>query len=146
MPLATRPNQTYEIVLSTDADLPKDKQPVFIFRYVSIEEWEEIASLDTAFDVATDPKIMIDLAFRAIKKTLCDWRNMKKVSGEVIPYKPEKLKTMVTLQEAVELMQAAVAQKPALEDKKKLDLPSDSGTAESVKDAKGPASAETNQQ
>lgn len=146
MPLATRPNQTYEIVLSTDAGLPKEKQPVFIFRFLSIEEWEEIAKLDTAFEVSVDPVTMIDMAFQAIEKTLCGWRNMKKASGDEIPYDPKKLKSMVTLQEATELMQAAVAQRPSLEDKKKFDLQSGSDTEESVKAAKEPASAETNQQ
>ena len=113
---------------------------------MSIKDWEEIAKLDTAFDVAVDSLTMIDLAFQAIEKTLCGWRNMKKASGEEIPYEPKKLKSMVTLQEATELMQAAVAQRPSLEDKKKFDLPSDLGTAESAKDVKEPASAQTSQQ
>jgi len=136
MPLATRPNQRYEIVLSTDADLPKEKRPVFVFRYLNIIEWEEIAKLNDKFESAINATEMIDLAFEVIKKTLCGWRNMKTPSGEEIPYRTEELKSMVSLQEATELMQAAVAQRPAVEDKKKLDSPSDLDTAGSAKDAK----------
>jgi len=121
MPLATRPNATYKIVLSTDRDLPKEKQPVFVFRYLSILEWEGIAQLNDKFEEAGSGVEMINLAFQVIEKTLCGWQNMKTASGKEIPYKPKKLKSMVTLQEATDLMQAAVSQAPSLEDKKKLD-------------------------
>ena len=39
MPLATNPNRKFEIVLKSDMSLPKEKQPVFIFRYLSVDEW-----------------------------------------------------------------------------------------------------------
>lgn len=146
MPLATRPNQKYEVVLSTDVDLPKEKQPVFIFRYLSIKKWEEIANLDTAFEVAADPVMMVDIAFQAIEKTLCGWRNMRTPAGEEIPYNPKELKAMVSMLEIIELMQAAVAQRPSLEDKKKFDLQSDSDTAESARPAKDSKNAGTGQQ
>ena len=133
MPLATHPNATYKIVLSTDAHLPKDKQPIFIFRYLSVIDWEEIAKLNDKFETAANSIEMIDLAFQVIKSTLCDWRNMKTKSGKAISFNPKKLKSMVTLQEATELMQAAVAQRPSFEDKKKFDLQSDSSTERSAK-------------
>ncbi len=135
MPLATRPNATYELVLSTDAHLPKDKQPMFIFRYLNIIEWEEIAVLNDKFESSVNTREMINSAFQVIKKTLCDWRNMKTVSGEEIPYNPEKLKSMVTLQETTELMQAAVSQTPTVEDKKKSDSRSTSSMGKSAKGA-----------
>ena len=136
MPLATRPNVTYEIVLSTDKHLPKDKQPVFVFRYLDIIAWEEIAKLNDKFERSNNTVEMINLAFQVIENTLCDWRNMKTVGDKNIPYNPKKLKSMVTLHEATELMQAAVSQTPSIEGKKKLDSPSDSNTAKSAKDAK----------
>lgn len=136
MPLATRPNATYEIVLSTDAHLPKNKQPVFVFRYLSIIEWEDIAKLNDKFESAGNAAEMIDLAFAVIKKSLNGWRNMKMVSGTQIPFNIKKLKSMLSLQETTELMQAAVAQRPSFEDKKKFDSPSASNTAKSAKTAK----------
>lgn len=136
MPLATRPNATYEIVLSTDKHLPEDKRPVFIFRFISTIEWEQIADLSDEFDAATDTKQMTKLAFKVIEKVLCGWRNMTPPDGKEIPFNLKKLRGMITLQEAIELMQAAVSQRPSSEDKKKFDSPSDSSTAESAKPAK----------
>jgi len=57
--------------------------------------------------------------------------------GEDIAFNPEKLRSMVTLQEATELMMAAVAQRPTVEDKKKLPSQSGLDMAKSVKDVKG---------
>lgn len=136
MPLATNPNATYELVLSTDAELPKEKQPVFIFRYLNITEWEKIAKLNDEFETSTEASQMIDLAFKVIEKTLCGWRNMKPPSGNEINFNFKKLKDMVTLAEATELMQAAVSQRPTVADKKKLDSQSESNTDKSVKTVK----------
>lgn len=136
MPLATHPDAIYEVVLSTDKHLPKDKQPVFVFRYLSVMEWQEIAKLNDKFEGTTNADEMIDLAFQVIKKTLRSWRNMTTAKGRKIPYDPEKLKTMVTLQEATELMMAAVSQRPSLESKKKLESPSRSGSGKRAKNVK----------
>lgn len=136
MPLATRPNETYEIVLSTDSGLPKDERPVFIFRYLSTLDWEQIAGLNDRFEAATESKEMMKLVFEVIEKTLCGWRNMAPPGGKEIPFALNKLRGMVTLEEANELMQAAVSQRPNVEDKKKLDSPSESSTAGSAKSAK----------
>ena len=135
-PLATRPNATYEVVLSTDVDLPKAKRPVFVFRYVSLLEWEEIAKFDDEFQKATDANKMIELALKVIGLTLCNWRNMKMPDGKVVPYNQKKLKSLVSMKETTELMMAAVSQRPSEEDKKKLDLPSDSSSAKSAETAK----------
>jgi len=137
MPLATRPNQTYEIVLSTDSEQPKGKEPAFVFRYMSTLEWEEIAELNDRFEKTADSRKMLDLAFAVIRKTLCGWRNMIKPNGKEIPFALNKLKSMVSLGEAVELMQAAVSQRPSFEDKKKFGSPSQSSTPKSAKTAKG---------
>ena len=135
MPLATRPNQTYEVVLSTDSQLPKEKQPVFIFRYVNCIEWEELAKFNDEFEAIKDSQKMLDLAFRVIEKTLCGWRNMKTPEGSQINFDLKGLKAMVTLQEAAELMMAAVAQRPTVADKKKFDLLSASASEAFAKDA-----------
>jgi len=123
-------------VLSTDAHLPKEKRPVFVFRYLSVIAWEEIAKLNDKFEKATEASEMIALAFQVIEHTLCDWKNMKTPAGKTIAYAPKELKSMVTLEEATELMQAAVSQRPSLEDKKKSDLPLDSSSTASAKPAK----------
>ena len=136
MPLATHPNVTFEVVLSIDEDLPKTKRPVFIFRYVSIAEWEEIAGLSDEFDEATDSKQMVDIAMQIIKKLLVTWRNMKTPSGQIITFNIKKLKSLISLKELTELMMAAVSQRPSILVKKKLDSQSPSSTARAAKTAK----------
>lgn len=143
MPLATRPGQTYEVVLSTDKDLPTEDQPIFFFRSVSCIEWEEIAKFNDEFEAVGDSQIMLNLAFKIIEKTLCGWQNMKIPTGEVINFDLKGLRALVTLQEATELMMAAVAQRTNVSDKKKLDLQSASSTAAPVKAAKVKRSAKT---
>ena len=135
MPLATHPNATYEVVLSNDSNLPKNKRPVFVFRYLSVADWEEVARLSDEFDNCTDSKQMVDLAFRIIEKTLCDWRKMKLPSGKQIPFNIKRLKSMIALREATELMQAGVSQRPSLEDKKKFDSQSRFGMGRAAKTA-----------
>ena len=136
MPLATHPNATFEVVLSTDEDLPKTKRPVFVFRYVSIAEWEEIAGLSDEFDEATDSKQMVDRAMQIIKKLLVGWRSMKTPGGQKIAFNIKKLKSLISLGELTELMMAAVSQRPSILVKKKLDLQSHSSTARAAKTAK----------
>jgi len=136
MPLATNPKATFEIVLETDSHLPKEAQPVFVFRFLSTEEWEEIAKLNDQFDNTKDSPKMIKLAFQVIGKSLVNWRNMKPPKGKEIPFDLGKLKSMVTIGEATELMMAAVSQRPSFGDKKKFALQSDFDTGQSAKTAK----------
>ena len=143
MPLATHPGVTYDVVLSTDKDLPKKQQPVFVFRFLSILEWEIIAGLNDKFEASTDSPEMIKLVFSVITQTLCGWRKMVTPSGETISYNPDKLKSMVSLAEATELMQAAVSQRPTPSDKKKSDSQSPSSTDNSAKGAPARTSAKT---
>jgi len=140
MPLATNPKARFEVVLNSDAGLPKDDQPVFIFRYLSVDEWEKLAKLNDEFDEAgkkdTNTVVMINLAFKAIKMALVGWRNMKVPKGKEIPFDLKKLKSMVTVGEATELMMAAVSQRPNFEAKKNFVSPSALGSGQSAKTAK----------
>lgn len=136
MPLATRPNATFEVVLSTDEDLPKTKRPVFIFRCVNIIEWEELGKFSDEFDETKDSKKMIEAAMKVINLVLVDWRNMKMPAGQKITFNLKRLKSLLSPTELVELMKAAVSQRPSVQDKKKLNLPSPSSTTRAAKTAK----------
>ena len=136
MPLVLEPNATYDVVLSSDAGKPKDKQPTFIFRYLSGREWKKLAKLSDEFDQKTSGEKALDLVFRAIKMVLFGWRNMNGPDGKEIEYNPDELEAIVTPGEAVELMQAAVSQQPSIEDKKKSVSLSASSTGKSAKAVK----------
>lgn len=143
MPLATRPNQKYEFVLTTDMELPEKSRPVFIFRYLNVLDWEKIAEINDDFDKTKGTKILIEQAFKVIEKTLVDWRNMKNSEGQEVGFNLMLLKSMLSLAELTELMMAAVAQRPSVEDKKKLSSPSALNTAPATTPAKNAATAKS---
>ena len=132
MPLATRPNQKYEFVLSTDMELPEESRPVFIFRYLNVLDWEQIAGLNDKIESTRDGKEALRLLFEVIEKTLVGWRNMKNSEGQEVEFNLMLLKSMVSMPEARELLLAAMAQMPNIEDKKKLSSQSTLNTASAI--------------
>jgi len=126
----------YPVILSTDLKLPEDKQPRFIFQYLSGKRWEEISTISDQFDDVKTGGDMIRLAFKAIRVSLVGWENMiDPKTGKEIPFDPAQLDDMLIPREAIELMQAAVSQVPTNEDKKKLESQSPSDTESSAKNA-----------
>lgn len=139
MPLVLEPDSTYEYVLSNDAGKPKEKQPTFIFKYLSSRKWRELARLSDKFDKDTagdEGDAAMDAVFEAIKMALVGWRNMTWPDGKEVEFDPDKLEDILMPDEAIELMQAAVSQLPTAEDKKKLDSRSTSSTDRSARTAK----------
>jgi len=138
MPLTTRPNSTYDYVLSTDQDLAKDDQPVFVFKYVNVIIWQELAKAEDQFNTAGDTGKMIDIAFGIIEQVLVSWRNWTDGNtSKVIPFDRKKLKGNLTLNEMTELMQAGIAQLPTIDDKKKSEPQPQSDSGKSAKIAQG---------
>jgi hypothetical protein len=146
MPLVLEPDSHYDYVLDCDKSKPKEKQPTFIFRYLSSRKWREVAQLSDSFDKDDSGEAAIDAVFKAIKKTLAGWRDMNGPDGEEIEFNADKLEDIVTPAEAMELLRAAVSQMPTAEDKKKLDSQSTSGTDRSAKTAKDRKTAQTSPQ
>jgi hypothetical protein len=130
MPLATRPDAKYKYVLKSDRDYPIDKQPVFVFKYLSCLDWETIADLSDAFEESKTGKERIRLVFEVISRTLVGWENLP------VDFDLSKLSGLLTIDEATELMQAAISQLPGIEDKKKSDAQLPSSMEEYVKTAK----------
>lgn len=143
MPLVLEPKAKFEVVLDCDSKKYKEKQPTFIFKYLSSRKWKEMARLSDAFDKDDSGETAIDTVFKAIGMSLVGWRNMTDPDGSEIAFDAESLDDIVTPAEALELMQAAVSQLPTPEDKKKLGSPSPSTTAKSAKTAKGRRTAKT---
>ena len=127
MPLATRPNAHYEHVLSADKDLPKKNRPIFIFRYLSLLDWESVAALSEKLDESTDSKQMTKWTIEIIGKTLVGWENLTDKEGKPVAFSKAKpmsfnikqLKLLITIGEATELMMAGVSQRPSADDLKK---------------------------
>jgi len=150
MPLVLEPNATYEYVLDCDKEKPADKQPTFIFKYLSSREWKTAAKLSDKFDKKLDSAkdgeigdVAVDAVFEAIKIPLTGWRNMTMPDGREIEFAAEKLEDILTPSEAMELMRAAIDQLPSAKDKKKFDLPSTSSMGRSARRAKDRKIAKT---
>jgi len=139
MPLALEPNETFEIVLESDKKKPAEQQPKFIYRYLTCRQWRQLASFNEKLDelgknkdASTDN--VMDEIFETAAIGLVGWVNMfDPQSKEPIPYDKNKLEDVVTMSEVMELIVKLVNTRPNIQDKKKLDLPSDSDTAESAK-------------
>jgi hypothetical protein len=135
MSLACEPNATYEYVLRSDKDKPVEKQPAFIFSYVSARRWKELCGIYAEFDKSKTGKEGIDKAIEFIHLTLVGWKNIFSIEGVEIPFAPDKLADIVSMPEVMELREAVMAQGVSAADKKKLDLLSPSGTDSSAKTA-----------
>lgn len=138
MPLILDPEATFEVVLDYDKKKDKKVRPVFVFKYLSARQWKKLAEIHDNFiewsKIGTDS--ILNHTFEGLRMVMVDWRNMKTAKGESIEFDMEKLEDMLTPSEADELLIAAVQQAPSVEDKKKLDLPSDSSTEQSARPAK----------
>ena len=146
MPLILEPDSHYDYVLDCDAGKPKEKQPTFIFRYLSCRKWKEVAGLSDSFDEDDSGEDAIDAVFEAINRSLTGWRNMSGPDGKEIEFDAGKLEDIVTPSEAMDLLKAAVSQMPTVDDKKKFDSQSTSSTARSARRAKDRKIAKTSQQ
>lgn len=119
MPLAADPNQTFKVILDSDAG--KDNPPAFLCRYLTLRQWRQAAKLYDAFFAADtkQPDAMADKLMELIGLLVVGRENMP----------DSHLEDLLTVYEARELMSKAFGgQRPTAEDKKKLSLPSEPST------------------
>lgn len=121
MPVTSDPNATFEHILSTDKDKPKDKQAVFVMRYLTCSQWRKASKLNEQF---ANRKVDIDEQFEAALKLfsigLIDWKNLTDNQGNNIAFDLDKIFDVITLPELAELMGAVIHQTLNVNDKKKL--------------------------
>ena len=115
MPLALSPNETFEIVLASDAAEPEASRPTFICRHLSGRDLRRIVAVQDDLDNAPSGGEALDRVFDALRMVVCGWRNMVRHSAdeggvcETIPYDPARLDELLTMGEAQELMARAIA-------------------------------------
>ncbi len=136
MPLALEPNETFEIILESDKDKPRETQPRFIYQYLTCRQWRQIARVQDEIEQQKDADAIMDKIFSAATTNLIGWVNMVHPQSGPIPFDANKLEDLVGLAEAQELIVKLISQRPSPEDKKKLDLQPGSDTEVSVKGAK----------
>lgn len=111
MPLPLEPNETFEIILKSDKDKPREIQPRFIYRHLTCRQWKKVAKFkDNLDEIAKDKsaKDVLDRMLNEIKETattnLIGWVNMKDLQGNSIPFDIEKFEDIIGLEEANELI------------------------------------------
>jgi len=141
VPIGTRPNKNWEYILESDKDLPKDEQPVFICRYISLGGSEDGLNLIVSMTSLDDDNLnampeLIKQISGIISDNLVGWRNM---NGLEFPDTKAQVKSivrdMLSLEEAIELAGAISKQGFDSEDKKKSESPSPLDTEPSAKTA-----------
>lgn len=137
MPIACDPNQTFNIVLKSDLQKPIELHPRFIFRYLTGREWKECDHIvDQAESIKTCAE-RFDMVISGIRMGLVGWENLMDRDGNAIPYGPANIDLAITISEAWELLFGLLGNTSlAIDDKKKLDLPSDLPTEKPAADAK----------
>ena len=145
MPLGTRPNQTFEYVLTTDRELPKEKQPAFLIRFLSVGQWLDMSELsDRVFAGDKDAKKIVADMMDICSRCISGWK-MQTVEGEQIQFNIALLTELLTLDELSELSMACSEQAVQVADKKKLESQPPSDSAGSAPTAPDQSSAKTDQ-
>ena len=153
MPLPLEPNETFEIILDSDKNKPREDQPRFIYRHLNCSQWRVVANFRNSLEKLKNDKSaenILDRMMTKLKETattnLIGWVNMKDLRGEYIPFDIEKFEDIVGLAEANELIVKLEDYRLMPADKKKFDLPLESSTEGSVKDAEGEINVKTDPQ
>jgi len=144
MPITLDPQTTYPVVLATDR--AKKHPPTFIYRYLNGRQWKKLAAVSDDLDQMITGVGAIDAVYRIIEVGLVGWENLNNRADEPIIFDKDHLELdeILTPAEAVEIMQAIMAQTPSIDDKKKLESPSPSDSDRSAKVAPDLENAETN--
>lgn len=140
MPIATDPQQTFNIVLEFDEDKPAETRPTFICRYLTARQWKQIARLQDEIDEASRGDVALDKILDALTMSVAGWRNMTDTDGREIPFDLSGLDALLTMGEVMELFQKILTgQKPTETDEKKSVSQSHISSDESAKPADLPA-------
>jgi len=137
MPKAMDPNARYRVVLKSDEN--KAPAPTFIYPFLVGRQQTRMMEIYNAINDGNDPVVNVQKTFEMASMFLVGWDNITDpATGEPIPFDPAKLADICSVLEAMELAQRVLfGQTLDTHDKKKLDLPSESGTADSAKIAEG---------
>ena len=118
MPLALGKEDTLDLFLDSDREIPEEKRPTFEFKFLSGRGQRKLAKeLDNFRQDLSNIKA-IDAIFELLKKYLLGWKNIP------FEFKEENFLTVLRWQEAQELLMSNLHFTPQLEILKNLGLQS----------------------
>lgn len=112
MPLGLDKNKNFRIVLMSDKKKTEEIQPAFLFKHITGNEWFELATLDDQMQAIKGSVEAGEHTFKTVSKFLMGWENMFGLEGEAIEYDPDKLKGIINVIEAQELIQRLLRGRP----------------------------------
>jgi hypothetical protein len=119
MPIALDTAEIFRYVFSTDREKPKEVQPTLLFHYPTCREVRKIANLFEQSDKAQSIDEAIKLRCDAIKVILAGWEHFTDRAGNVIPYDPNELDSILTDTDFTELNAKLIKSMSASELEKK---------------------------
>jgi hypothetical protein len=132
MPRSPRPGEKYPIYLESYADLPREQQPVFFAKTLSVTQFEELLDECAAADELPRREQLRQYR-RLIDKHICEAKNLNRGEGELV--------SLLSVEEVIELIAKIVGGAGINEDdRKNFESPPSSSTVNSAATA-GQASA-----
>jgi len=109
MSIATSPNKTFKLVLSSDEG--EQRPAEFEFKYLTLGEFTEVAEAEDSIADANTAKGAIEIVVGAIKRSMIGWRNVRdpKNPDNDLDFDPERLPELLTFGDAQEMLQRIVA-------------------------------------
>lgn len=105
MPRALEPGATFDVVLESDKDKPKDTRPTFVYGALSGRQYRAMCELWDKIDAEKNWAAQCDLLFDAARVNLKGWRNMvDPVSGNAIAFDAAELDRLIDVAECHELI------------------------------------------
>lgn len=129
MPRPLDPTQTIRLSLESDQDLPEEKRPTFICRYLNGREWRQaVVDIDQAADGQR-----IGMVFKFLENVLVGWEHITDRDGSPIPFVSSDVDIVLDNTEANELLTAvASASRLSYADKKKSESQPSGAPSDSV--------------
>ncbi len=104
MPRSLHKNATFKVELENDKEIPQESRPWFEFRYLSAAKMIELVAKAEQIDVSEKGSEGLRILFEVINSGLVGWGNMvDPQTDDPIPFEPERLGQLLTLNEAFEL-------------------------------------------
>lgn len=118
MPIAMHPNKKFRIVLECDKNM--DPAPCFVYPYLTGAQQESLVETYNRIDDTSDQTSNFNRTFEAAGRHLLGWENLTDADGNAIPFAADRLKEVVSVMEAIELINKLFNQQSlTLDDKKK---------------------------
>jgi len=117
MPAALEPGQIYRVSLIVDSK--KDPKPAFLFPYLSGRQQRKLLVVyEQIGQTAMASAAGMDALYNLLREYLLGWEYITCPSGEMMEFDLDSLEDVLSLTEAMELVNRLLLQMPSAEEKK----------------------------